>query len=239
MSDSDNLKALEETLGLEFDDKSLLQQAFVHRSYINENPGFKLQSNERLEFLGDAVLGFVVAENLYRLFPDLSEGALTSMRAALVRSETLARVGRRLGLGAYLFLGRGEEAAGGRLRPTILASTFEALLGALLLDRGLDACRHFILTTLQDELARVVREKSSKDYKSRLQETTQGRWQLTPTYRTIAVEGPDHDRIFTVEVLVGGKPLAQGTGRNKQAAEQDAARQALTLVADLGEEPWK
>lgn len=239
MSDSDSLKAFEEALGLEFDDKSLLQQAFVHRSYINENPGFRLESNERLEFLGDAVLGFVVAHNLYRLFPDQPEGALTSLRAALVRSETLARVARRLGLGAYLFLGRGEEAGGGRSRPTILASAFEAFLGALLLDQGLDACRDFITVNLQDELAKVVREKSSKDYKSRLQEMTQGRWQLTPTYRTIAAEGPDHNRVFTVEVLVGGKPIAQGTGRNKQAAEQDAARQALTLVADLGEELWK
>lgn len=239
MTDEDDLLQLEQALGLQFDDKSLLQQAFVHRSYLNENPGFKLGSNERLEFLGDAVLGFVVAEHLYQLLPDLPEGALTSLRAALVKSETLARMARRLGLGAYLFLGKGEEASGGRTRPTILASTFEALVGAILLDQGLDASRRFVLSNLQDELARAVREKSEKDFKSRLQELAQGRWQVTPTYRTVSAEGPDHERIFTVEVLLAGKPVSQGVGRNKQSAEQDAARQALDVIADSGELPWK
>lgn len=239
MNNHDSLGQLEQEIGLRFDDKSLLQQAFVHRSYLNENPGFKLQSNERLEFLGDAVLGYVVAENLYHLFPSLSEGMLTSMRAALVRSETLARVAKRLGIGAYLFLGRGEEVSGGRMRPTILASTLEAFIGAILLDQGLDSCRQFILANLKEELARVVREKASKDYKSRLQELTQGRWQLTPTYRIAATEGPDHARIFTVEVMLADKPLARGVGRNKQAAEQEAARQALDLLTASGGQPWK
>lgn len=239
MADEDDLLQIEQTLGLQFDDKSLLQQAFVHRSYLNENPGFKLGSNERLEFLGDAVLGFVVAEHLFQLLPDVSEGVLTSLRAALVKSETLARMARRLGLGAHLFLGRGEEASGGRNRPTILASTFEALLGAILLDQGLDACRRFALASLQDELARAVREKSEKDFKSRLQELAQGRWQVTPTYRMISAEGPDHERIFTVEVLLAGKPVSRGVGRNKQSAEQDAARQALDVVDVSGELPWK
>lgn len=239
MSNPDDLALLERALGLQFDDKSLLQQAFVHRSYLNENPGFKLESNERLEFLGDAVLGFVVAENLYYLFPGLPEGALTSLRAAIVRSETLARVAKRLGLGTYLFLGRGEEASGGRNRPILLARTFEALVGAILIDQGLEAARHFILANLQEELTRVVQEKAGKDYKSRLQEFTQGRWQLTPTYRTVAAEGPDHAKVFTVEVMLAGKPIARGVGRNKQGAEQDAARQALTQLVDSGELPWK
>ncbi|MCL6548665.1 MAG: ribonuclease III [Alicyclobacillus sp.] len=238
MTDPD-LTQLERALGFEFDDKSLLEQAFVHRSYLNENPGFNLQSNERLEFLGDSVLGYLVAEHLFELLPNVPEGTLTSLRAAVVRAETLARAAKRLELGNYLFLGRGEEASGGRSRPINLARAFEALVGAILLDQGLDTCRRFILASLQEDLARVVREKSGKDFKSRLQELTQGRWQLTPTYRTIAAVGPDHAKTFTVEVVLDGHAIASGTGRNKQAAEQEAAKQAYEQLVERGELPWK
>ncbi|MCL5265052.1 MAG: ribonuclease III [Chloroflexi bacterium] len=210
----------------------MLQQAFVHRSYLNENPGFPLSSNERLEFLGDAVLGFVVAEYLYEKFPSMSEGELTGLRAALVRAETLARVASTLELGEYLLLGRGEAATGGRGRQTILSRTLESLIGALFLDRGLERAKSFILSSLQSELQRIQEQKLAKDYKSRLQELTQAKWQLTPTYRTISAVGPDHAKVFTVEVVTGDRILAQGSGTSKQEAQQNAARSALESWVD-------
>ncbi len=186
-----------------------------------------MSSNERLEFLGDAVLGFVVADYLHEKFPSLPEGELTSLRAALVRAETLARVAKALELGEYLLLSRGESATGGRGRQKILSQTLEALIGVIFLDQGLQVAQDFILRTLEPELKRVQEEKLAKDFKSRLQELTQAKWQLTPTYRTISAVGPDHAKIFTVEVLVGTRALAQGSGRSKQEAQQDAARKAL------------
>jgi ribonuclease-3 len=232
MDNQNGLAQLQAALGLQFDDKSILEQAFVHRSYLNENLGFHLQSNERLEFLGDSVIGFVVAEYLFRLFPTLSEGVLTSLRAAVVRAETLANVASRLQLGDYLFLGRGEESSGGRTRTGLLASTYEALVGAVLIDQGFEAARRFITSTLQNELARVVRDSAAKDAKSRLQEITQAKWQLTPSYRTVGAEGPDHHRVFTVEVIVGERVLGNGTGSTKRAAEQQAAATALEQLAN-------
>lgn len=205
----------------------LLKQAFVHRSYLNENPGFPLPSNERLEFLGDAVLGFVVADFLYHKYPDQPEGVLTSLRAALVKAETLAEVARDLHLGDYLLLGKGEAATGGRGRLTLLSRTLEALIGAMFLDRGLLKAKSFILSFVSTQLDRIEQQKLAKDYKSRLQEIAQATLQATPTYRTVSAVGPDHAKVFTVEVLVGDRVLAQGSGRSKQQAQQEAAKKAL------------
>ena len=225
--DTDRFEELEKLIGATFGDRRLLQQAFVHRSFLNENPGFPLSSNERLEFLGDAVLGFISAEYLYFAHSDLPEGQLTRMRAAMVQAETLAKAARSLGLGQYLYLGRGEEASGGRQRLSLLSATFEALVGAVYLDRGLDAARKLVLGILASEQASAGREAIEKDHKSRLQELTQARWQATPVYRTIAAEGPDHEKLFTVEVLVDGVTLGHGFGHSKQEAEQHAAQHAL------------
>ena len=221
------IDSLQEILGVAFKDVSHLQQALVHRSYLNENPDFSLESNERLEFLGDALLGFVVAEKLYRGFPEFQEGDLTKLRSALVRTETLARVARSLNLGEYLYFGKGEEGSGGRHRQRNLACVLEAVIGAVLVDRGFGVAKKFVLRILSDELEQATEEKLKKDPKSRLQEVMQAEQQLTPLYQTIDTTGPDHERVFTVEVLGGDTLLGRGSGRSKQAAEQEAARAAL------------
>ena len=227
----DDLAALQQEIGVTFENPALLKQAFVYRSYLNENLGFPLPSNERLEFLGDAVLGFVVAEYLYHRYPDQPEGELTSLRAALVRAEALAAVAADMHLGNWLLLGKGEAATGGRTRQSLLSRTLESLIGALFIDRGLEVAKAFILSFVPRQLEHVEQEKLSKDYKSLLQQFAQATQQVTPTYRTVAAEGPDHAKVFTVEVLLGDSPAAQGSGSNKQQAQQEAARKAL--------EKWK
>jgi ribonuclease-3 len=222
-----DLGALQAILDVNFRDESLLQQALVHRSYLNENSVLHLVSNERLEFLGDAVLGFVVASELYSRFPDFSEGELTKLRSALVRGETLSRIALSLQLGDYLYLGRGEEDSGGRSRSRNLSCTLEAVIGAVFLDQGLDVAQSFILKLLGSELDGVVEDKFTDDYKSRLQQIIQSERKITPIYRTIEEMGPDHAKVFTVEVLAGDSILGKGCGRSKRAAEMDAARQAL------------
>lgn len=223
----DNLIQLQERLGVQFHDERLLRQALVHRSYLNESPGFELPSNERLEFLGDSVLGFIVAEHLYRHFPADEEGRLTEMRVSLIRTATLAQAARALGLGQYLLMGRGEEASGGRSRPSILEAAFEALLGAIFLDKGIDVARAFVIGRLSANLARLEQGARQRDAKSTLQEYTQRHRQLTPSYHTVSAVGPDHAKVFTVEVRLGNEVLAEGRGRSKQEAEQDAAQHAL------------
>ncbi len=224
---------VEDRLGYRFNNPDLLRQALVHRSYLNENPGFDLPDNERLEFLGDVVLSLVVAETLFRRFPDLPEGKLTRLRAWLVRTETLARWARELDLGADLLLSRGEEQTGGRSRPSSLASAFEAVLGAVYLDGGLEAVRRVLLPFVGRELAKLRDPDEVLDPKTRLQEVAQARWQVTPSYVTVHQSGPSHRRKFTVEVRLGDRVLATGQGDSKQAAEQEAARAALArLEAD-------
>jgi ribonuclease-3 len=219
--------ALQAILGISFKNESLLQQALVHRSYLNENPALHLVSNERLEFLGDAVLGFVVADELYSRSSEFSEGDLTKLRSVLVRGETLSRIASSLQLGDYLYLGRGEEDSGGRSRSRNLSSGLEAVIGAVFLDQGFDVARGFILRLLGSEFDSVVEDKITDDYKSRLQQIIQSERKITPVYRTIEEVGPDHDKIFTVEVLAGDTILGRGSGKSKRAAEMDAARQAL------------
>ena len=222
-----DLAAWQEILGISFNDPSLLEQALVHRSYINENPGFALASNERLEFLGDAVLGLVVAERLYQDFPHFAEGEMTKLRAALVCRDTLTRIARTIRLGDHLYLGRGEEASGGRRKPANLARALEAVIGAVFLDQGSVTASDFILGLFSKELDKVASQGAGIDYKSQLQEFIQARGQPAPAYHVIEAAGPDHDKRFTVEVRAGDIVLGKGSGKSKKAAETEAARSAL------------
>lgn len=223
---------LEATLGFVFDDKSLLQRALTHRSYLNENPDLPWLDNERLEFLGDAILGFVTAEHLYHRFPEMKEGDLTSLRAALVRGQTLAEFSTQLNLGPYLLISRGEEAGRGRARPALLAATFEAILGALYFDQGLPAARELIVRMIDDKTQNILQERLDRNAKSLLQELSQGRLKVTPVYRLVETHGPDHAREFTVEAVLGSTVYGVGRGRNKQTAEQEAARDAITRLQE-------
>jgi ribonuclease III len=218
---------VEERIGVKFKKPEMLHQAFVHRSYLNEKPAPGLESNERLEFFGDAVLSYVVAERLFRDCPQCDEGDLTEWRGHLVRRDSLAQFARVKGLGEFLLLGRGEEGAGGRERAQNLASLFEAVVGAIAIDRGLTESRRFIFDAIGDEI-NLEGRPTPIDPKSRLQEVVQARWQRAPSYRTVFEEGPEHRKLFTVEVQVQGNALAQGSGHSKQEAEREAARNALT-----------
>jgi ribonuclease-3 len=218
---------LQKTLGVTFKRPALLELALVHSSYVNENPAYVAGHNERLEFLGDAVLDFIVADKLYQDFPDLTEGEMTKLRAALVRRETLARLARSIRLGDFLYMGKGEEASGGRNKAPNLAGALEAVIAAVYLDRGTRITRGLVIRLLGEEWARVSRQGTHPDYKSGLQELAQARMQLTPAYRLVAESGPDHDKLFTVEVRVGAEVLGRGTGKSKKLAETEAARAAL------------
>jgi ribonuclease-3 len=219
--------ALQETLGLVFSAPALLEQALVHSSYINENPGYALGHNERLEFLGDAVLDCIIAEKLYQDLPGLDEGEMSKLRAALVRRETLAGIARGINLGDYLYMGKGEEAGGGRNKAPNLAGAMEAVIAAIYLDRGWQIARNVILGLYGDAWVKIARQGAVLDYKSKLQELMQSRLQLTPSYRLVTETGPDHAKSFTVEVFTGNRILGSGTGKNKKLAETEAARAAL------------
>jgi ribonuclease-3 len=221
-----DLAALQKNLGISFNDPSLLEQALIHGSYANENPDIAT-SNERLEFLGDAILGLIIAEELYRRFPQYSEGELTKFRSSLVRRDALSRMARAISLGNYLYLGKGEEASGGRRKPANLAGAFEAIIAAIFFDQGLTAAKDFILRSADKELSQGI----EADYKSQLQEIIQARHQQPPTYRLIETAGPDHDRTFTVEVRAGNTVLGRGSGKSKKMAETEAARSALAQLS--------
>jgi len=221
---------LRRKLDLDFTDISLLERALTHRSFLNENPTADLADNERLEFLGDAVLDFVVGEYLYHRFPEEREGQLTSLRAALVRTETLALFARQIQLGSYLRLGRGEAESGGRERAALLCGGFEALVGAIYLEHGIESVTAFVLRFVQEAIPRVMADELNRDPKSQLQEWSQARWHLTPTYRTVYERGPDHAKEFTVEVLIGDEIYGHGQGSSKQDAEQAAAMLALAAI---------
>jgi ribonuclease-3 len=219
-------RAFQTRFGIQFTNQSLLLRALTHRSSVNELP-FLNGDNERLEFLGDAVIGLVAAEFLYQRFPEKREGPLTAMRAYLVRKETLARFARELDLGDYLLMGRGEIDSGGRERDSTLSSAFEAVLGALYLDQGMEAAEAFLLPFFRPELERLQSDQLTKDAKSRLQEWSQAELKTTPSYVTVSTTGPDHDRVFTIEVRIGSKTYGVGTGKSKQLAAQAAAQDAL------------
>lgn len=224
-------QALQQVIGIKFKDESLLKQAFIHSSYINENPGSSVAGNELLEFLGDALLSFIVAEELYREFPNFGEGELTEIRVSLVRQETLADIAIGLKLGDYLFLGKGEEATGGRDKQTNLADALEALIGAVYLDHGLKVSKDFVLAQLAGQLKRVSAEGVGQNYKALLQELTQARYKQLPAYRIVEASGPDHDKSFIIEVTLGDRMLGVGSGKNKRAAETEAARSAWEKLA--------
>ncbi len=220
------LDALQETLGFVFKDEDLLRQALTHRSYLNENPADTLSSNERLEYLGDAMLSLAVAWELYNRFPQFPEGKLTKLRAALVCQDGLAHLARRMKLGQYLYLGKGEEKGGGRKKPRTLASALEALIGAALIDQGFEAAREFVLKLLEEELEHID-EKELEDPRSKLQELVQAELKLSPTYHLSEVSGVEHHRRFIVEALAGDILLGQGQGRSKREAKKEAAKSAL------------
>jgi ribonuclease-3 len=222
-----DIASLQKLLRVRFKNPALLEQALVHSSYLNEYPGEALVSNERLEFLGDAVLGLIVAEKLYQDYPDQTEGEMTRFRAVLVRRDTLADVAGGMKLGDYLYLGKGEEASNGRRKPANLSGALEAVIAAVYLDRGITIARELVLRLLAGELGQVMGTRGSTDYKSQLQELVQSKYRSSPTYRTVQSTGPDHDKLFAVEVLFGDKVLGKGVGKSKKLAEADAARDAL------------
>ena len=224
----DKTTAFEAALDIRFRDPALLTQALTHRSFVNEFEGEDdIRDNERLEFLGDAVLDLIVADLLYRKFPRVDEGELTQLRSALVKTETLARLGQDCRLGEFLRVGHGEEITGGRERHSILCQAFEALIGAIYLDQGLDAVIDFVVPPLLDQLERVIAEGLHIDARSQLQERVQARLNITPDYRVIGAEGPEHAKEFRVEVAIGEALLGTGIGGSKRAAAQAAARAAL------------
>ncbi len=231
--------ALLNSLGYAFRDPSLLQAALIHTSYVNERPGRGLESNERLEFLGDAVLGVIVAHRLYEVRPDSAEGELTVLRAWLVRQSTLARWARQVGLGPHLLLGRGEARGGGRYRPALLSRGFEAVIGSIYLDGGLDAARSVLLPLVERELQAGFSPQRVVDAKSRLQQVTQARFDQTPVYNLVDHSGPGHAPLFMVEVHAGPEIIARGSGHSKRAAQQAAAHAALQQldVTEGYEEP--
>lgn len=220
------LSELQNIIGVTFRDQTLLKQAFVHRSYLNESKEF-LQSNERLEFLGDSVLSFVTSGYLYRAYPKFPEGILTNIRSTLVKTQSLGDAAATLHLGDLLMLSRGEESSGGRQNISLLADCFEAVLGALFLDQGVDAVTVFLTNVLFSKTTGIIESKSYIDYKSLLQELSQGIHKMSPNYKVVKSEGPDHDKVFWVEVSVGDKTVGAGKGKSKQEAEQNAASSAL------------
>jgi ribonuclease-3 len=228
MVEAPSLEDLQAQLGYSFADEGLLLRALTHTSFVNEAPEPRPESNERLEFLGDAVLELIVAERLYRDRPGLSEGDLTTLRAGLVRLETLGRLALDIGIGRWLRIGKGEAATGGRERASIAGRALEAILGAAYLDGGLEAARGVALRLMDAEIVRLAETQRLKDDKSRLQELSQAELGIAPTYRTVAAVGPDHAKEFTVEVSLGDVIVGRGTGRTKQSAAQAAAHDALS-----------
>ena len=224
------LENLQENLGYRFRDESLLRGALYHSSYANEHRNENIVSNERLEFLGDAVLGFVSAEFLYSRFPHAPEGELTRIRAALVREESLFEVAQALQLGECLMLGKGEESGGGRQRPSILADCTEAVFAAVYLDGGMDCARDLIHRVLLSKGDITVAESRRRDYKTELQELVQRKPHQVLRYELVGQSGPDHAKVFTVAVLLNGDPVGEGSGHSKKEAEQSAARDALSRL---------
>ena len=221
-----DLTELEKKINIKFNNIDLLHQAMIHRSYLNEHPNFRLGHNERLEFLGDAVLELVTTEYLYKNYPN-PEGELTNFRAALVNSEMLSKVAAGLALDQFLFMSRGEAKDNGRARQYILANTFEAVIGAIYLDQGYAASQSFIKKNLLGELDRILKEKLYQDPKSQFQEKAQGKMGITPTYEVLKEWGPDHDKHFVVGVYLEKKIVGKGEGPSKQEAQRQAAADAL------------
>lgn len=227
------MKKTEKILGIKIKDESLFETAFTHRSYLNEHANYKNPSNERLEFLGDAILQHLSSEHLYKAYPNEPEGHLTNYRSAIVNTTSLAKEAKRLDYGELLMLSKGEEATGGRNREYILANTFEAVLGALYLHEGLEFCREYVTKELFYKISQVVDEKLYQDSKSKLQEAAQEMLSLTPVYKVTDSWGEDHNKTFKVGVFLDDKLYGEGEGASKQKAEQNAAIEALDKVSSL------
>ena len=221
---------LQEILGVTFKQSALLEEALVHSSYINENPENGVKHNERLEFIGDAVLGFIIGERIFQELPDLTEGQMTRARATLVKGDTLARIAGEIGLGDFLFMGKGEEGTGGRSKAPNLAGALEAVIAAIYLDQGIYTAKIIVGKIFEKEWQRMISEGVEEDYKSKLQELIQSKYQSAPIYKLIGEEGPDHDKTFTVDVMINGKWLGMGVGKSKKQAETEAARAALAAL---------
>lgn len=229
-----SLDILESAIKINFKDKTLLQNAFVHRSYLNEHKDFELPSNEKLEFLGDSVLSLITSIYLYRNYNNLKEGDYTDIKAAIVRTESLAEAARRLNLGEYLLLSKGQEQESGRSNTNIIADTFEALIAVIFLDHGFDLAYEFVKTNLfSDKLDHLIKNKLYLSPKSRLQEYYQAKHKMTPTYVVVEESGPEHQRTFSVEVQFQEKAIGRGTGRSKKEAEELAAQNAIEKMNSL------
>ncbi len=230
------LRELEKGVGIRFRNRGLLDQALTHRSFAYEkregrSAEEKVEENERMEFLGDALLNLVISGRLYERFPRYDEGDLTKLKAVVVSRSTLVRYAKLLDLGKYLLLGKGEELSGGRKRNSILCDVLEAVIGALYLDRGFKKARDFVLDNLEKEIGIVDGQKHKNDYKSRFQEFVQRKHKIKPLYRVLRVEGPHHNKSFVVEVKVRKEVFGRGRGKSKKEAEQAAAREAIRKVA--------
>jgi ribonuclease-3 len=223
------IEELTKELNIKFNDISLLERALTHRSYLNENRDID-KNNERLEFLGDAVLELIISKHLYENYPNHPEGDLTSFRSAIVRTESLAEASRELGYGKYLRLAKGEEETGGRDKDYILANTFEAVLGAIFIDQGLEPCKDLVYRILVPKIDNIVKNRLDIDSKTKIQEMAQAKFKLTPTYEVVEENGPDHDKEFMVAVKIGDKIIGRGKGGSKQKAEESAATEGLKYI---------
>lgn len=221
------MEELQEKINVGFENKKLLSRAFVHRSYVHESPKEEIQHNERLEFLGDAVLELVVTEHLYHNYPEKNEGILTTWRAALVNGDNLAQIARELDLGSYLKLSKGEKKSGGRDKNAILANVMEALIGAIYLEKGYDKSKEFVKKWVVKYLPEIIEKEEHIDAKTYLQEKTQEEEGVTPTYQVLEESGPDHDKNFKIGVYLENRLLGKGSGSSKQKAQQAAAQKAL------------
>lgn len=222
-----DIEKFEKKIGLNFKNKELLKRSLTHRSFLNENSSDELKNNERLEFLGDAVLELVISEYLFHEYPDRPEGELTSFRAAVVKTDSLAKISKKLDIGEFLLMSKGEEMTGGREKDYLLANAFEAIIGALYTDQGYEPVKEFLTKHLTPQISTIVKYRLDIDSKTKLQEKTQDIFKTTPTYKVIKEEGPDHDKRFTIVVKIKGKVYGEGEGITKQKAEDAAATQAL------------
>jgi ribonuclease-3 len=224
------LDDLQQKIGIQFSNVAILKQALVHKSFINENPSAGIHDNERMEFLGDSLLNFTVAEKLYTDFPKLPEGKLTEIRISLIRQEKLAEKAALINLGDYMLMGKGEELTGGRTRLNNLADAFEALIAAIYIDRGMECARTFVLDNFRHEVPAIKAGRLAVNYKALLQELTQAEYKCLPDYEVVEATGPDHDKMFCVSVSVGEVILAVGSGKSKKIAESEAARLAYSKL---------
>lgn len=233
MPHNQNQNQLENSIGVKFKNTEILDQSLVHRSYLNENKNLKLSSNERYEFLGDAILEMWVSETLFKMFPEYSEGDLTNLRALIVCTQNLAKIATSFNLGDYIYLSKGEETHGGRGNPSILADTFEAMLGAIFLDQGHKSSFKFLKTILLKNVTEISKQKIYKDPKSIFQEIAQNKRGVTPHYQTISESGPDHQKTFEVGVFINNEMIASGSGNSKQKAEEDASTKATKILSAI------